>query len=181
MDENGLVAAAVTAMIMVKSAMPITTAPPPVLFKADHSFQMFIIDGEHENTVLFMGQINNPGIPQGSDAPTYNESSDAVWTEYPVFSESTSTPVITAAVGSTDRSSMAMTVGVFVLVFAGLIMVYGVVRTRKMKDQTDGVKQFQTLVDTEDDEDEMEHMAGGKTEDISMKRVDSSERALIDV
>ena len=47
MDENGLVAAAVTMIGMVKMSMPITTEPPPTLFKADHSFQMFIIDGEH--------------------------------------------------------------------------------------------------------------------------------------
>ncbi len=98
MDENGLVAAAVTAVIMTKSAI-VATEAAPVLFKADHSFQMFIVDGQHENVVLFQGLINNPGIPQGSEEPTYNESSDAMWTDHTVYSDAslTATPVANRA------------------------------------------------------------------------------------
>merc|ERR1712039_438916 len=118
MDEKGLVAAAVTMIGMVESlGYPGMTVPIPVLFKADHSFQLFIIDGEHENTVLFMGQINDPGIPKGSDEPTYNESSDPVWyvesgNEEPL----TTQPVISVAAVSTGRSSTAVTAGIIVLV-----------------------------------------------------------------
>ena len=83
MDEKGLVAAAVTMIGMVESlGYPGMTVPIPVLFKADHSFQLFIIDGEHENTVLFMGQINDPGIPEGSDEPSFDESSDGIWNDF---------------------------------------------------------------------------------------------------
>ena len=46
----------------------------PVLFKAEHPFQMYIIDGEHDDTMSFMGQINNLCIPEGSEPPTYVET-----------------------------------------------------------------------------------------------------------
>merc|ERR1712228_646684 len=85
MDEKGLVAAAVTLIGMRTESVPIY--PDPVLFKADHSFQMFIIDGEHDNTVLFMGQINDPGIPEGSAAPQYDESDDDVWTDFALYDD----------------------------------------------------------------------------------------------
>ena len=91
MDENGLVAAAVTMGNMVLTSIG-APKPRPILFKADHSFQMFIIDGEHENAVLFMGQINNPGIPDGSDEPTFVESSSPVWDDTRVFNN-TDAPV----------------------------------------------------------------------------------------
>merc|ERR1719145_96490 len=115
-------------------SVPLTTAPPPILFKADHSFQMFIVDGEHENTVLFMGQINNPGIPEDAETPTYDESRDPIWTDYPVIVETSESPVIYESTNAVARSSMAVTVGVIVLVAAALVMVYGVYRTRKMND-----------------------------------------------
>jgi serpin B len=72
MDEKGLVAAAVTVIGAVATSV-ISPPPVPVLFRADHAFQMYIIDGTHDNTVLFMGQINDPGIPEGSEAP-YDEN-----------------------------------------------------------------------------------------------------------
>jgi len=174
MDENGLVAAAVTAIVMFKSAFMTTERPVPVLFKADHSFQMFIIDGEHQNTVLFMGQINNPGIPEGSDEPTYNESSDPVWYVEPQ-------PVISVAAVSTGRSSTAVTAGIIVLVAAALVMFYGVMRTRKMKDETSGVGKWEALEEVDDDDvdtpmaDTM-HDDGFKI----MASPPSSERALMD-
>jgi len=182
MDENGLVAAAVTMIGMVKMSMPITTEPPPTLFKADHSFQMFIVDGEHENTVLFMGQINNPGIPEDAEEPTYDESADPIWTEYPVIEETSQEPIIYQATSTTSRSSMAVTVGVIVLVAAALVMVYGVYRTRKMNDYVKPTEEFQTMVDTDDEE--LDQFAGNTkgASSPSVDRigsVDSSERALI--
>ena len=64
MDEKGLKAAAVTMIAMSRTSASMMKRPEPVLFKADHPYQMFIIDGEHENPILFMGQINNPGTPK---------------------------------------------------------------------------------------------------------------------
>ena len=86
MDEKGLVAAAVT-LIGIGESAPVTP-PVPVLFKADHPFQMFIIDGEHDNTILFMGLVNNPGIPETSNTPSYDESSDQVWSDYTLYHNS---------------------------------------------------------------------------------------------
>ena len=62
MDENGLKAAAVTMIGLKAMAMPLMDPPQPVIFRADHPYQLFIIDGAHENTILFMGQINNPDL-----------------------------------------------------------------------------------------------------------------------
>jgi len=81
MDEYGLVAAAVTAIGISKLSLP----PVPVLFKADHPFQMFIIDEQHEDIILFSGKIDKPGIPEGSgDEPTFDELSDNdnVWMDF---------------------------------------------------------------------------------------------------
>merc|ERR1719167_861434 len=108
MEEGGIVAAAVTKLTMRVRSGWTTTAPPPVLFTADHSFQLFIVDGEHENTVLFMGQINNPGIPEDAEEPTYDESADPIWTEYPVIEETSQEPIIYQATSTTSRSSMAV-------------------------------------------------------------------------
>ena len=84
MDEKGLVAAAVTAIGLERTSVLIDTKP--ILFKADHPFQMYIIDGEHDNTILFMGQINNPGIPEGSETPTYVETINP-WNNFTVTCE----------------------------------------------------------------------------------------------
>jgi len=84
MDEKGLKAAAVTIMGMSTTSMPMRI-PKPVLFKADHPFQMFIVDGHHQNAILFMGQINNPEIPKGSvvnDKAATVEEKDAIWNKY---------------------------------------------------------------------------------------------------
>jgi len=78
MDENGLVAAAVTMIAMMKMSM-MMDKPTPILFKADHPFQLFIIDGEHNNAILFMGNVNEPGIPKESETPTFDESSNPIW------------------------------------------------------------------------------------------------------
>eukprot|EP01084_Bolivina_argentea_P262991 444973_1 len=87
MDENGLVAAAVTGLV----AATRQRRPQSLLFKADHPFQMFIIDGAHDNVVLFMGQINNPGIPQGNDVPNYDESIDSIWNDFALYTSSVNT------------------------------------------------------------------------------------------
>ena len=81
MDENGLVAAAAS-IIAMKIGGAFKKQPTPILFKADHSFTMFIIDGQHDNAILFMGNVNNPGIPQGSDIPTFDESTDPIWNNF---------------------------------------------------------------------------------------------------
>ena len=80
MDESGLVAAAVTVVKMIQLSGPIEQ-PTPLLFKADHPFQMFIVDSEHDNLVLFQGYIANPEIPDNydGDVPIYDESQDPVW------------------------------------------------------------------------------------------------------
>ena len=82
MDENGLVAAAVTIIDMMDGAIDEEELPIPILFKADHPFQMFIIDGDHDNAILFMGDVNKPGIPKGSDVPKYNESANPIWNNF---------------------------------------------------------------------------------------------------
>merc|ERR1719474_2429115 len=183
MDEKGIVAAAVTMIGMVGMSMPVTTKPQPILFKADHSFQMFIIDGDHENTVLFMGQINNPGIPEGAETPSYDESEDPVWTQYVESDTVTEGPVIYVASGDTihsNRHPMAVYSGIVVLVLAALVVTYGVIRTRAAKAQT---KDFESLKDEEDDDDEFDQFGSSPSNeksDMTMKRLDSSERALID-
>eukprot|EP01083_Nonionella_stella_P024629 67904_1 len=91
MDEKGLLAAAVTLIVMAGSAYIETTRPKPILFKADNPYQMYIIDGEHDNTILFMGQINNPGIPQGNDVPNYDESIDSIWNDFALYTSSVNT------------------------------------------------------------------------------------------
>ena len=106
MDEEGLVASAVTAIGMVESAIGSDTNP--ILFKADHPFEMFIIDGEHNNTILFMGQINNPGIPSGSETPTYNETINP-WNNFTytfMMNTTTELPVTTITTITTEHDSV---------------------------------------------------------------------------
>merc|ERR1719361_1951035 len=82
MDEKGLLTSAVN--IETVDMWEYFAKDTAILFKADHSFQMFIVDGHAQNTVLFMGQINNPGVPEGAEneVPPYNESVDPVWTQF---------------------------------------------------------------------------------------------------
>eukprot|EP01083_Nonionella_stella_P106496 307417_1 len=86
MDEKGLVAAAVTLIGMDESAA--VKSPTPKLFKADHPFQMFIIDGSHDDNILFMGQVNDPGIPDGSSTPVYDESTNSIWSNFKLYNRS---------------------------------------------------------------------------------------------
>jgi len=59
-DEEGTEAAAVTVVEMtLTSAQPDT----PVVMRIDHPF-VFLIRDHHSNTILFMGKIINPGIPE---------------------------------------------------------------------------------------------------------------------
>ena len=80
MDEYGLVATAVTVVSARAGSGPVTQ-PIPVLFKADHPFQMFIIDSAHDHLVLFQEYIANPGISidYHGAAPIYDERKDDVW------------------------------------------------------------------------------------------------------
>jgi len=77
MDEKGLLTSAVN--IETVDMWEYFAKDTAILFKADHSFQMFIVDGHAQNTVLFMGQINNPGIPEGSAEPAYDESAGTIY------------------------------------------------------------------------------------------------------
>jgi len=58
------------------------TLPHPVTFRADHPFQMFIVDELHDDLVLFMGHITKPGIPEDAEQPSFDETSDDVWSDY---------------------------------------------------------------------------------------------------
>jgi serpin B len=60
-NENGVEAAAVTAIISVTSAPPTSSS---VLFRANHPFQFFIYDANKE-LVLFEGRVGAPSIPEG--------------------------------------------------------------------------------------------------------------------
>jgi serpin B len=62
-NEYGIEAAAVTAVILAGASPPV----PTVLFKADHPFQFFIYDA-NEDLVLFEGRVGAPSIPE--DAPS---------------------------------------------------------------------------------------------------------------
>jgi serpin B len=62
-DENGVEAAAVTAITVPTSSNTPPSAPPdPILFLADHPFQYVIFD-EDTGTVLFEGICGNPPEP----------------------------------------------------------------------------------------------------------------------
>ena len=65
-NEEGVEAAAVTAIMMVESSGEINPAEP-VLMILDHPFQFFIYD-KSEDLVLFEGRVGNPGIPEGFEA-----------------------------------------------------------------------------------------------------------------
>ena len=78
MDEGGLEATAATQL----SVLDPSTAPTaiPILFKADHPFQMFIIDHNHDNLILFQGYIANPGIPIDGEVSTeWDETKNPIW------------------------------------------------------------------------------------------------------
>jgi len=107
MDENGLLAAAVTAIGVGITSVVIEDEP--VLFKADHPFQMFIVDGKNENTILFMGQVNEPGIPAGSETPSYDESASPIWTNYTLYSDDDTVSSTTAPTTSTTSTTVAPT------------------------------------------------------------------------
>jgi hypothetical protein len=63
-DEQGTVAAAVTAS-MITTAAPLTDS---ILFQADHPFQFFVCDSD-EDLCFFEGRVGAPGIPPGSLTP----------------------------------------------------------------------------------------------------------------
>jgi len=76
-DEEGVEAAAVTAITMMKSI--INFGPnESKLFLADHPMQFFIYD-EKENLVFFEGRIGNPVIPTGSTAESSQHTEDDFW------------------------------------------------------------------------------------------------------
>merc|ERR1712217_426820 len=93
----------------------------------------------------------------------------------------TTKPIISVATLDSGRSSTAVTAGIIVLVAAALVMFYGVIRTRKMKDETTGVGKWEALEEVDDD-DVGTPMAGTAHDDgfKIMASPPSSERALIE-
>lgn len=109
-DENGTIAAAVTAALFDTGSAPQTTPPPPppVLFQADHPFQLFIYS-ECEDIVLFEGCVGAPTI--ADDWPTVQFQaihSDAdFWTtnfnvDKPVKPGTTELPIQPTQPGTTE-------------------------------------------------------------------------------
>jgi len=62
-NEDGVEAAAVTLISIIRSAQPDRDPSEPVLFMADHPFQFFVYESSHE-LMLFEGRIGGPGIPK---------------------------------------------------------------------------------------------------------------------
>ena len=58
-NEEGTEAAAATAVIMRFTSIPGEDEPERTKFKADHPF-LFTIHHKETNTVLFMGNVDNP-------------------------------------------------------------------------------------------------------------------------
>jgi len=77
-DENGVEAAAVTAVTVMKSLL-FMTPTKATLFLADHPMQFFIHD-EEENLILFEGRVGSPVIPGSSNALlSANHKDDNFW------------------------------------------------------------------------------------------------------
>ena len=77
-NEKGVEAAAVTAIMVLESAGP---SEDPTLMVLDHPFQFFIYDKE-ENLVLFEGRLGAPDVPEGSVASLQSmHSEDDFWSK----------------------------------------------------------------------------------------------------
>jgi len=62
-DEKGTEAAAVTKIDVKVSAMPNNDQPRQIVMRIDHPF-IFAIRERQSNSILFMGKIINPGLPE---------------------------------------------------------------------------------------------------------------------
>ncbi|KAL7493413.1 hypothetical protein ACHAWT_002441 [Skeletonema menzelii] len=71
-NEEGVEAAAVTAVFLSKTAFDPMDQVDPVLMMMDHPFQFFIID-EDEDLVLFEGRLGKPEIPAGGESPSSSQ------------------------------------------------------------------------------------------------------------
>ncbi|MGA3160497.1 MAG: serpin family protein [Terracidiphilus sp.] len=58
-NEEGTEAAAVTAVVMIATAMYEPNRPPPIVFCADHPF-IFLIRDNRSGGILFMGRVTDP-------------------------------------------------------------------------------------------------------------------------
>ena len=67
LDETGVIAAAVTEIDFEDEDEYIPDEEEKIEFRADHPFQMFIIDGAYDNLILFMGEIDDPGFDSSVD------------------------------------------------------------------------------------------------------------------
>lgn len=81
-NEHGVEAAATTAISLSRSApLSLITDEEPTLFQADSPFQFYIHDQE-ENLMLFEGQVVEPGITEGSEAPFSGKHEDHYFWEH---------------------------------------------------------------------------------------------------
>jgi serpin B len=105
-DEKGTEAAAATGIGMVRCTSVGWTPPQPILFNADHPF-LFAIRERSTNTILFLGQVSDPGNftdgkPEAPSASTPLPSdpivspSDPIWIPLPVWNP---TPIATFPIG----------------------------------------------------------------------------------
>ena len=80
LNEDGIEAAAATAITLGKGAPPVTT---PILMVVDHPFQFFVYDAVEE-MVIFEGRVGNPGIVEGAAEPQLqaSHSDDDFWMTY---------------------------------------------------------------------------------------------------
>jgi len=124
-NEEGVEAAAVTAVVGSKSAGEPMDKPEPVLMIMDHPFQFFIYD-EKEDLVLFEGRLGEPEVPDGGESATSSmvESIHADEDFWPsTFDVNPVNPPIIRATkddssepsGSTVGSSLALLAGVSTL------------------------------------------------------------------
>ena len=80
LNEDGVEAAAVTAIILVSGLPPPET---PILFMADHPFQFFIYDSTEE-LVIFEGRVGNPSVADDAPVPQLqaSHSESGFWQTY---------------------------------------------------------------------------------------------------
>mmetsp|Transcript_18545 Transcript_18545/g.29105 ORF Transcript_18545/g.29105 Transcript_18545/m.29105 type:complete len:496 (+) Transcript_18545:144-1631(+) len=127
-NEDGVEAAAVTAVFVEKTSFEPVEKTEPVLMMMDHPFQFFIYD-EKEDLVLFEGRFGEPKVPDGGQSATSSmvESVHADEDFWPsTFGVNpVNPPIIRAAKddsGSTSGSSLALLVGMSTLTLSMLMV-----------------------------------------------------------
>eukprot|EP00984_Skeletonema_dohrnii_P003091 scaffold1036_cov135-Skeletonema_dohrnii-CCMP3373.AAC.1 len=127
-NEEGVEAAAVTALFISKTSFEPYDEEEPVLMMMDHPFQ-FIIYDEDEDLVLFEGRLGEPEILDGVESAPSSFLGDSVHADEDFWQSSfgvepVNPPIVTAASepsGSTVGSSLALLVGMSTLAL-GLVL-----------------------------------------------------------